>query len=99
MIEYTEETFPYNNWYLQITEDTKDVINNWRINIIKAYDYPCRYNYISYLGAGGWEGDVCWVGITFNDFKKFVLKEQGEPAIVNENYNYLTDLFNKLEIK
>jgi hypothetical protein len=51
-----KSTFPYNNWYLNFTEEQRPIVDNWRINIIKFSDKPCPSNYIN------WEGTRCWLG-------------------------------------
>jgi hypothetical protein len=55
-----EYVFP-NNWYIEITDENKEVLNAWKINqfyskSIDSYDPPIKY--INNLGAdpagGGW---------------------------------------------
>lgn len=99
-MNYTEETFPYNNWYMQFTEEERPVVDNWRINIIKYSSLPCPGNYINWRGEGGAGWGFGWVVgglITFSDFKKFVLKEQ-EEIVVHQDYKYLTSILNKYNI-
>ena len=57
-MEYTKETFPYNNWYLHFEELDREIVDNWRINIIKFSDNPCPGHYINYHGGGGGERRV-----------------------------------------
>ena len=45
-----EYVFPHNNWYLKFEECDRELVDNWRINIIKYSDKPCPSNYISYIG-------------------------------------------------
>lgn len=82
-------------WYLEITDDNRNIINHWRKNIIKYSDTDCQYKYINNFGRG--------VGsfflITFEQFKSHVLKEPVLEIINDENYSYLIDLFKKLNIK
>lgn len=94
-MNYTEETFPYNNWYMEFTEEERPVVDNWRINIVKYSSLPCPSNYINWRSGGGVGGWVLL--ITFSDFKKFVLKEQ-EEIVVHQDYNYLTSILNKYNI-
>jgi hypothetical protein len=99
-MNYTEETFPYNNWYMQFTEEERSVVDNWRINIVKYSINPCPGNYINWGGAAGGdvEGRFCVVLlITFQDFQKFVLKEQEE--IVIQDYDYLIKVLKKYNIR
>ena len=60
----TEAEFPHNNWYLKVDKENLDVINNWRINIIKCSRLPCPGNYINYLGAVGGGGPGRWVVVS-----------------------------------
>lgn len=74
--------FPENNWYLEIDDENRELVNNWRINIIKYSNKPCYYNYINWDGGGlvwGWGGIEAGglVLICTSQFKKYVLKEKG----------------------
>ena len=93
MSNYTAETFPHNNWYMQFTEEERPVVDNWRINIIKYSTTPCPGNYINWEGRV--EGRPGRRLILFSDFKKFVLKEQ---EVINQDYKYLTSILNKYNI-
>lgn len=55
-----EYEFPYNNWYLEFTEEERPIVDNWRINIIKYSDEPCPSNFIDYSGRSF--GDFFWLG-------------------------------------
>jgi len=97
-----EYVFPTNDWYLNFEKCDRELVDNWRINIIKYSDKPCPGNYINYLGVG-WlapPGGV-WRGmlITIDQFKKYVLNIQ-EPIINNtpEDLSYLIDLFKQQQI-
>jgi hypothetical protein len=94
-----EYVFP-NNWYIEITDENKEVLNAWKINqfyskSIDSYNPPIRY--INEMGGiadwGDWdEGKK----ITFDEFKKkYVLGYEiiKEPA--NQDYTYLIDMLNK----
>jgi hypothetical protein len=97
-MNYTEETFPHNNWYMQFTEEERPVVDNWRINIVKYANNPCPSNYINYFAAGGKRFGWAGVLITSSDFKQFILKEQ-EEIVVNQDYSYLTKLLKKYGIR
>jgi hypothetical protein len=92
-----EYVFP-NNWYIEITDENKEVLNAWKINqfyskSIDSYDPPIKY--INNLGSSacGWGRMVN--EITFDEFKKYVLGYEiiKEPA--NQDYTYLIDMLNK----
>ena len=93
-----EYVFP-NNWYIEITDENKEVLNAWKINqfyskSIDSYNLPIKY--INDKGAGGSspEGGRD-KKITFDEFKKYVLGYEiiKEPA--NQDYTYLIDMLNK----
>lgn len=88
-----EYIFPENNWYLKIDDDNRDLVNNWRINIIKYSNTTCNYPYILWHG-GVWLGSADEVLITTEQFKQYVLKESLNPII--EDYNYLIPILNKI---
>ena len=95
-----EYVFPHNNWYLKFEECDRELVDNWRINIIKYSNKPCPSNYINYAGSGGEVGCVWWWGlITIDQFKQYVLNIQ-EPIINNtpEDLSYLIDLFKQQQI-
>ena len=95
-----EYVFPHNNWYLKFEECDRELVDNWRINIIKYSNKPCPSNYINYAGSGGAQ-DVggCLVLITIDQFKQYVLNIE-EPIINNtpEDLSYLIDLFKQQQI-
>lgn len=97
-----EYVFPHNNWYLKFEECDRELVDNWRINIIKYSDKPCPSNYINYAGSGG--SAVVGFGldrvlITIDQFKQYVLNIE-EPIINNtpEDLSYLIDLFKQQQI-
>lgn len=98
-----EYIFPHNNWYLKFEECDRELVDNWRINIIKYSDKPCPSNYINYAGSGGIELGLMegrwWVLITIDQFKQYVLNIE-EPIINNtpEDLSYLIDLFKQQQI-
>lgn len=90
-------------WHLQITDEHEDIINNWRINIIK-YSRQTIGNYIYITNNGSGYGKNFTHGepfhskkISINEFKKYVLNMQID--IILEPNNYLTIFLNKLDIK
>lgn len=99
-----EYVFPHNNWYLKFEECDRELVDNWRINIIKYSDKPCPSNYISYIGQScpdrrvgrGRRGLFL---ITIDQFKQYVLNIE-EPIINNtpEDLSYLIDLFKQQQI-
>ena len=95
-------TFPENNWYLKIDDENKDIVNNWRINVIKRYNIDCNYYYImnDSLGYGSNANSIpdSKVEISTSQFKEYILKEEVIKPIINENIDYLNDLLNKLNI-
>lgn len=94
-----EYVFPHNNWYLKFEECDRELVDNWRINIIKYSDKPCPSNYINYAGSGGSVMGIGWVLITIDQFKQYVLNIE-EPIINNtpEDLSYLIDLFKQQQI-
>ena len=95
-----EYVFPHNNWYLKFEECDRELIDNWRINIIKYSDKPCPSNCINYQGRSGHLGTGgVVVLITIDQFKQYVLNIE-EPIINNtpEDLSYLIDLFKQQQI-
>jgi hypothetical protein len=100
-----EYEFPVNNWYIKMTEDNKELLNEWKIQ--QKYNKPINLSesiiiYINWDGHSnrlttGWS-QVNWgkILITTEEFKKYVLNISEEPT---EDYNYLNDLFIKFNIK
>jgi hypothetical protein len=92
-----EYVFPENNWYIKITDENREVLNNWKIkqtwsdSLYAGYTYD--YVYSDGRGGPGWGG----VEITFDQFKKYVLKEE-ESQPISENLDYLIPLFKELNI-
>jgi len=96
--------FP-NKWYIEITDENKEILNVWKINQIN-YNSPIdSYNPpIKYINChGGWVSQVGWwesqsyIKITFNQFKKYVLGYEiiEEPA--NQDYTYLIDMLKEIK--
>jgi hypothetical protein len=97
-----EYVFPENNWYIEITDENREVLNNWKIkqkHNKSLYDNP-QYKYVNFEGA--WRSVRLGGGlflIDFNQFKKYVLKEEQISTIVNEDFSYLIPLFKELNIE
>ena len=96
--------FP-NKWYIQITDENKEILNAWKINQINynlpidSFNPPIKY--INCYGGGidtwinGWE--LNYIKITFDQFKKYVLGYEiiKEPA--NQDYTYLIDMLKEIK--
>lgn len=99
-MEYTKETFPYNNWHLYFEECDRELVDNWRINIIKFSNEPCLGNYINWKG-GRWgelgRSLVVGVVVSISQFKEFVLNIKDENIIIN--YDYLIPILKKINNK
>lgn len=95
-----EQEFPHNNWYIEITDENRKIINDWKVNQPFSDDLFInpQYKYINYLGAGqgvGGEGMFgCVELITTEEFIKYVLKQ----SIQEQSCDYLTPLLKKLNI-
>lgn len=67
-------------WYTKITSENKDIINHWRRNIIQYHNSDCQYETISQDGSGSSLNFMneykSYQEITFEQFKKYVLKEE-----------------------
>ncbi len=91
------------SWYIVATEDNIEALAKWRFD----GESPSRFLpgsivgvHPAYLNHKDWNTRYTsdWVNeITFEQFRKYVLKETIE--IYSEDYSYLIELFNKLEIK
>jgi len=95
-----EYVFPENNWYIEITDENKEVLNAWKIT--KEYSTPIdnyltKINYINYVGGGGISGGGGrrWNLITFEQFQKYVLGYKIIEEDTNQDYTYLIDMLNK----
>jgi len=95
-----EYVFP-NKWYIEITDENKEVLNAWKINqfynkSIDSYNLPIKY--INDKGsAAGLGGEGRDKKITFDEFKKYVLGYEiiKEPA--NQDYTYLIDMLKEIK--
>lgn len=83
-------------WYLKITNDNKDIINNWRRNIIQYDNSDCQYETISQNGSGSSVIFIIqnkdYTEITFEQFKKYVLKEETVEEVIEEIIENKTEL-------
>ena len=86
--------FPKDNWYIKITDENREWLNYWRINIVKYSNYECplEYLYMSYRGEGGqWGG----VEISTEEFKQNVYNNESvEPQ---EDYSYLIKFVERIK--
>ena len=103
---YFELVFPA-KWYIERTKDNHQVINDWFNKKINHYSYCTDYS-----GFITFDFTVPYVRpslplteITFEQFKKYVLKEEDKKEFVlpekwcvkrtSENYEVINDYFNK----
>ena len=101
-----EYVFP-NKWYIEITDENKEVLNAWKINLIDFNSSIDFYNppikYINCWGAGipgewpSWGDAPSYIKITFDEFKKYVLGYEiiEEPA--NQDYTYLINMLKEIK--
>lgn len=72
---YLEEEFVLpKRWCIKVTNENRDILNNYRINIKKFSIEPIRFNYIYPDGSGDSFIIPNTKEITFEEFKKYVLK-------------------------
>lgn len=95
-----------NKWYIKITDDNREIVNNWKIN----QEYPSSlFNHLDYIvvssdGCGDSSCDVVIsdneTEITTEQFISHVLKQQPDNIPKQlENLDYLIPLFKELNIK
>lgn len=86
--------FPCNNWYIEITEENKELLNEWKIK--QKYNTPIdEYNYIKYidyLGSGIMPGYGAGILITTEQFKEHILNITTEI----KDYSYLEEIIDKI---
>lgn len=64
-------------WYCELTDESRDTLNNWRKNIIKYSDSDCPSKWICWAGQAAAPAAMGLGGeISFPQFKKWVLKEE-----------------------
>jgi hypothetical protein len=91
-----ESEFPHNNWYIEVTDKNRHIINPWKIK--QKYNLDLFENldrkYVDWEGSGSGRSER----ISTEDFIKYVLTE--EPVKTkSEDMSYLVSLLNKLNIK
>jgi hypothetical protein len=92
-----EKDFLHNNWYIEITDENRRIVNDWKITTEynnNLFD-NLYYKYVNWCGVG-----YCVVGvggglITTEQFIKHVLKQPVEPP----SYDYLIPILTKHNIK
>jgi len=99
--------FPYNNWFIQVTDKNRKLIDDWRIHKLGySSSIDNLTSYINYKGESSIYGSRWWrrvglrgeselVQISTIDFTIYVL---GEKMSKTDDYNYLVDLLKKLKI-
>lgn len=93
-------------WYIEITEENKATVNEWKIKQEfneDLFTINCLYNFVSENGAGKetTPDDYDRKEITFEQFKKYVLKiedEIEEPTTKDEDYSYLIPIMQQFKI-
>lgn len=83
-------------WYLKVTENNLGIINDWRINIVKYSSGEIDFTHFPLIdqdGQGIVNNKKDLKVITFNQFKRYVLKKP------KEDYKYLLKLFKELDLK
>lgn len=90
------------NWCIKVTNENRDIINNWKLSINPGSNNLFEYlsiEYVSNIGRGltGWSRVV--EEISFNDFCKYVLKKEIKEEIIDNDNSYLIEVLNKLKIK
>jgi hypothetical protein len=71
-------------WCIKVTDENRHILNNWRINIVnyRSYGISDCYPYIANDGGGN---KTLWgKEITFDQFKKYVLKENNMKYTIKE---------------
>jgi hypothetical protein len=63
-------------WIVKVTEENKDLLNHYRINIKKYSRFGIEFPYMANCGSGDSGESLFYTEITFEQFKKYVLKEE-----------------------
>ena len=96
----TKKEFP-EKWYFKIDDENRDLVNDWRINIIKFADNICSYPYIVESGAGDYSTEssgrkgIVEFEITTSQFKEFVLNIQ-ETLKLPDDLSHLERLLKEI---
>lgn len=98
----TKQEFPHENWYIEITDDNRKIVNDWKIKQKYSNNLfdNLHYKYVNWNGAavregGGWLVLVGDFEITTEQFIEYILKQPLEEP----SYSYLTPLLKKLNVK
>lgn len=97
----TKQEFPHENWYIEITDDNRKIVNDWKIKQKYSNNLfdNLHYKYVNWNGewAGGRSGWWLALGfeITTEQFIEYILKQPLEEP----SYSYLTPLLKKLNVK
>lgn len=96
----TKQEFPHENWYIEITDDNRKIVNDWKIKQKYSNNLfdNLHYKYVNWNGAGGqWVLNFFVVDfeITTEQFIEYILKQPLEEP----SYSYLTPLLKKLNVK
>lgn len=96
----TKQEFPHENWYIEITDDNRKIVNDWKIKQKYSNNLfdNLHYKYVNWNGAGVGEGGVevdVVFEITTEQFIEYILKQPLEEP----SYSYLTPLLKKLNVK
>lgn len=75
--DFLEEEFVLpEKWCIEVTDENRDILNNYRINIKKYSITPITYKYMYKDGSGDSFTLFYAKEITFEQFKKYVLKQE-----------------------
>lgn len=94
----TKQEFPHENWYIEITNDNRKIVNDWKIKqkySSNLFD-NLHYKYVNWNGREVAERRMGWgFEITTEQFIEYILKQPLEEP----SYSYLTPLLKKLNVK
>lgn len=94
----TKQEFPHENWYIEITDDNRKIVNDWKIKqkySSNLFD-NLHYKYVNWNGRVGRSvGMGLGFEITTEQFIEYILKQPLEEP----SYSYLTPLLKKLNVK
>lgn len=88
MKENKEHVFPYNNWYIEITDENRRIVNDWKIkqeyndDLFENLNYKYVYCDGSRLPAGCFSVVLL---ITTDQFKQYVLNQTSKSTEINDN--------------
>ncbi len=98
------------NWYIEITNDNREIVNNWRIQktFNKSLLNNLNYKYVNCngqcapwaVGLFGWPAEGSWILITTEQFIEHVLHQLiSKSESKKENLDYLIPIFKELNVK